>query len=186
MKVEVGCDLEEFKRYFRTLTGLHNYFRTLGLADDTLQELGSTEEEIIGKDPSHLIVWREANDIIGHAVWHETSTDEHREGDPRDRMDRKVLRELCGGRKENIVELHEIWLREEHRGKGHGKRFFDFFEGFIRKQGYISIVYYADHPAALAICRDRGWKEGFLTDENWSVFCSPLARINSLFLYTLG
>jgi len=96
VRIVAGCDLEEFKRYYRTLTGLHNYnyFRTLGLTDAALGELGSTEEEIIRRDPSHLIVWREADGIVGHAVWHETSTDEHREADPRDRMDREVLRKL--------------------------------------------------------------------------------------------
>jgi hypothetical protein len=30
---------------------------------------------------------------------------------------------------------------------------------------------YADHPAGTTICRNRGWREGFLTKENWSVFC---------------
>ncbi|MCK4439779.1 GNAT family N-acetyltransferase [Candidatus Bathyarchaeota archaeon] len=171
MRNVAGCDLEEYKRYYRTLDDLHNYFRTLGLTDATFGELGSTEEEIIKRDPSQLIVWRENNEIIGHAVWHETSTDEHREGDPRDREDRKVLRELCGGKKDNIVELHEIWLRKKHRGKGYGKGFFEFFEEFIRKRGYDSIVYYTDNPAAIAICRNRGWKESFLAKENWHVFC---------------
>lgn len=171
MRIDVGCDLEEYKEYYKTLDDLHNYFRTLGLTDVTFGELGSTEEEIIKRDPSHLIVWRENDEIIGHAVWHKASTDEHKEGDPRDREDREVLRELCGGKKDNIVELHEIWLRKKYRGKGYGKRFFEFFEKFIRKKGYDSIVYYADHPAAITLCRDRGWKEGFLEKINWYVFC---------------
>ena len=115
----VGFDLEEYKKYYRTLDDLHNYYRSLELTDVTFGELGSTEEEIIKRDPSHLIVWRDKNEIIGHAVWHEASTDEHRIGDPRDREDREVLRKLCGGKKENIVELHEIWLRKKHRGKGY-------------------------------------------------------------------
>lgn len=171
MRIDVGCDLEEYKRYYKTLDDLYNYFRTLGLTDVTFGELGSTEEDIIKRNPSHLIVWRENNIIIGHAVWHETSTDEHREGDARDREDREVLRELCGGKKDNIVELHEIWLRKKYKGKGYGKSFFEFFEEFIRKKGYDSIVYYADHPAAIAICRKRGWNEGLLAKENWRVFC---------------
>jgi GNAT superfamily N-acetyltransferase len=49
--------------------------------------------------------------------------------------------------KESIVELHEIWLIEKYRGKGYGKRFFEFFEEFIRRKGYDSLVYYADHPS---------------------------------------
>jgi len=30
------------------------------------------------------------------------------------------------GEKRDFVELHELWLTEEHREKGHGKLFFDF------------------------------------------------------------
>ncbi len=171
MRIDVGCGLEEYKRYYKTLDDLQNYFRTLGLTDVTFGELGSVEEEIIKSDPSHLIVWRKNNQIVGHAVWHEASTDEHREGDPRDEEDKEVLRNLLGGKKDNIVELHELWLKEDYRGKGYGKRFFEFFEGFIRKKGYDSIVYYTDNPAAIALCRNRGWKEGFLVKEEWYVFC---------------
>jgi len=174
MKFEVGCDLEEFKRYYKTLDDLHNYFRTLGLADVKFGGLGAVEEEIIKRDQSHLIVWRENDEIIGDAIWHETSTDEHRKGDPRDNEDRIILRRLLGGRKDNIVELHEVWLKTKHRGKGYGKKFFEFFEEFIRKKGYDSIVYYTDHPAAIAICRKRGYKEGFLEKEKWHVFCLSL------------
>jgi len=65
MKFVVGCDLEEFKRYYRTLDDLHSYFKTLGLADVKLGELGKVEAGIIKRDPSHLIVWREKSRIIG-------------------------------------------------------------------------------------------------------------------------
>ena len=171
MKFVVGCDLEEYKRYYRTLDDLHDYFKTLGLTDVKFGELGATEERIIKRDPSHLIVWRENDDIIGHAVWHETNTEEHRKGDTRDKEDKEILRRLLGGKKDNIVELHEIWLRKKHRGKDYGKRFFEFFEHSIRNKGYDSIVYYTDNPAAVAICRKRGYKESFLEKEKWYVFC---------------
>lgn len=65
------------------------------------------------------------------------------------------------GASKDFVELHELWLRVEHRRKGLGKRFFRFFEGFVAGKGFDSVVYYADHPAALAICRKRGYKEAF-------------------------
>jgi len=169
MKFVVGCDLEEFKRYYQTLNELHDYFKTLRLADVKFGQLGAIEEGIIKRDSSHLIVWKENNEIIGHAIWHPSNTDEHRIGDPRDEEDKKILRGLLGGKKD-FVELHEIWLRKKHRGKGYGKRFFEFFEDFVRKQGYDSIVYYTDNPAAIAICRKRGYKEDFLTKENWNVF----------------
>lgn len=52
MRIDVGCDLEEYKRYYRTLDDIHTYFRTLGLTDVTFGELGSAEEEIIKRDPS--------------------------------------------------------------------------------------------------------------------------------------
>jgi GNAT superfamily N-acetyltransferase len=125
LKIVVGCELEEFKEYYKT-----NGFA----GEQGIGELGITEEKIISQDPAHLIVWRENNEIIGDAIWHETGTEEHRKGDPRDREDREMLRKLCGGKKENIVELHEIWLKKEHRGKGYGKKFFEFFEEFIRKK----------------------------------------------------
>jgi len=167
MKLVVGCELEEFKEYYRRLALDGEWRGTFGFTE----ELGTSWEKILIENPSLLIVWRENDEIIGHAIWHETSTDEHREGDFRDEEDREVLRELCGGKRENIVELHEVWLRKKHRGRSYGKRFFEFFESFIREKGYHSIVYYADHPAAIAICRNRGWKEGFLTQEKWYVFC---------------
>jgi len=165
MKFVVGCDLEEFKRYYQTLNELHDYFKTLRLADVKFGQLGNVEEGIIKRDPSHLIVWREHNEIIGHAIWHPSNTDEHRIGDPRDKEDKKILRGLLGGKK-NFVELHEVWLRKKHRGKGYGKRFFEFFEDFVRKRGYDSIVYYTDNSAAIATCRKRGYKEDFLKKEN--------------------
>jgi len=162
MRFVVGCELDEFKEYYK-----RNGFA----GEQGTGELGITEEKIITQDPTHLIVWRENNEIIGDAIWHETSTDEHRKGVPREREDKEILRKLCGGKKDNIVELHEVWLKKEYRRKGFGKRFFEYFEEFIRRKGYDSIVYYADDPAAIAICRKRGWKEGLLAKENWYVFC---------------
>ena len=161
MEIVVGYDLEEFKRYYKKLALDKEWIGTFGFTE----ELDTRWEKVLVENPDLLLVWRDNDRIIGHATWHETSTDEHREEDPRDREDRGVLRELCGGKKDNMVELHEIWLRKKYRGKGYGKRFFEFFEDFIRKKSYDSIVYYADHPAAIAICRNRGWKEGFLAKE---------------------
>jgi len=144
MKLVVGCDFDEFKSY---------YNRTVGT-------LGGAEEYWVTEDPSHLIVWRENNEVIGHAIWHEANTEEHRRGDLRDREDREILEELLGGKKD-FVELHEVWLKKKYRGKGYGKRFFEFFEEFIENRGYDSIIYYAYHPAAIAICRKRGYKEAY-------------------------
>ncbi|MDH5482443.1 MAG: GNAT family N-acetyltransferase [Candidatus Bathyarchaeota archaeon] len=173
MRFVVGCDLEAFKRYYRTLADLHGYYKTLGLGDVEFGELGLIEEGIIKRSPSHLIVWRKNDEIIGHAIWHEANTEEHRKGDPRDKEDKEALERLLGGKK-SFVELHEIWLRTEHRRKGYGKQFFEFFEQFIRKKGYASIIYYANHPAALAICRKRGCKEEYLSTMKEYVFYLPL------------
>ena len=174
MKFVVGCDLDEFKRYYKTLEDLHNYYKTLGLPIN-VAELDGAEEYWVTKDPSHLIVWRENSKIIGHAIWHPSTTDEHGQGDARDKEDMKILRRLLGGKK-SLVELHEMWLRTKHRGKGYGEKFFDFFEEFIKSRGHDSIVYYTNHPNAIAICRKRGYKEGFLAKENWHVFCLSLNR----------
>jgi len=165
MKVVVGCDLEDFKEYYK---------RTMGW------ELDVTEENIIMENPSHLILWREDHQIIGHAIWHESNTEEHRKGLPRDKMDREILKNLLKGKKD-FIELHEIWLRKEHRGKGYGRKFFEFFEEFVRNRGYDSIVYYADHPAAIAICRQRGYEEAYgveLAGKTYYVFYLSLRKKN--------
>ncbi len=169
MRFEVGCDIEQFKRYYRKLAEDKEWQGTFGFTE----ELGTSWENILVENPSLLIVMRENDEIIGHLIWHESSTDEHRKGDPRDEEDMKILNKLAG-RKEDLVELHEIWLRQNYRGKGFGKRLFEFIEDFLSARGYRSFVYYADHPAAIAICRKRGYKEDFMDKEKWYVFYHSL------------
>ena len=147
MEFEVGCDLEEFKRYLKK-TGRYS-------KEGELDWL----EAYLRKGLLNLIVWRKDGEVVGHAIWHESNADEHRKGDPRDEEDREALRRLLGG-KSDFVELHEVWLLEEYRGKGYGERFFEFFEEYMRNRSYHRIIFYAHHPAALAICRKRGYKEG--------------------------
>lgn len=155
MRFEVGCDpeSEEFKEYW-SRNGYSQEYK--GYNHDKLLEM---LVDVIKGNSLQLIVWRENGKIVGHAVWHESNTEEHRKGVPRDKEDREALEKLLGGKK-NFVELHEIWLIEEHRGKGYGKMFHEFFEKFIEEKGYSDIVFYADHPAAVAICRKQGCKEG--------------------------
>jgi GNAT superfamily N-acetyltransferase len=147
VEFEVGCDLEEFKRYLRK-TGRYG-------KEGELEWL----ETFLRKGLLNLIVWRLDGEVVGNAIWHESNTDEHRKGDPRDEDDKAALRKLLGG-KGHFVELHEVWLLEEHRGKDYGERFFEFFEKYMQNRGYDRILFYAHHPAALAICRKRGYKEG--------------------------
>jgi GNAT superfamily N-acetyltransferase len=159
VRFDVGCDLEEFREYW----GRNGY-------DGNLDYLMN----VVVKDKSQLIVWREKGKVVGHSVWHESNTREHREGDARDREDREALQRLLGG-KRDFVELHEVWLMEEYRGKGYGRRFFDFFEAFMRSRGYADLVFYAHHPAALAICHARGYKDGgYLEGLKEYVFYHPL------------
>lgn len=130
----------------------------------------------------------ENDQIIGHAIWHESSSKEHKPGDKRDSEDLRILEQLLGGEKE-FVELHELWLTQEHRGKGYGKKFFDFFEELMRKEGHEDTIFYAYNSAALTICRKRGYKEieGFVAtgiEENWeemSIFHKDLNVKNSLY-----
>jgi len=68
---------------------------------------------------------------------------------------------------------------KEYRGNGYGKRFFEFFEEFIKRKGYDSFVYYADHPAALAICRKRGYLEDYLESVGEYVFYTQLKKQTS-------
>jgi len=70
MRFVVGCDFEEFKRYSKR-DGVRADLEVLKI--------------LLPKDSSCLIVWKENNEIIGHAIWHETNTEEHRKGDPRDK-----------------------------------------------------------------------------------------------------
>ena len=143
----VGCDFEEFRRYLKKAR--------LYKEEGELERL----EAYLKNGLFNLIVWQLDNEVVGNAIWHESSTDEHKKGDPRDEEDREALRRLLGG-KRDFVELHEVWLLEEHRGKGYGERFFEFFEEYMRSKGHERIVFYAHHPAALAICRKHGYKEG--------------------------
>ncbi len=46
----------------------------------------------------------------------------------------------------------------------------------MKKRGYSSFVYYADHPAAIAICRKRGYKEAFMKKEKMHVFYLSLKQ----------
>ena len=124
----VGCELDEFRRYYRD-------------ANLPWGDLGEAEESHVMTDPSHLITWRKNNQIIGHAIWHESNTEEHTSGgNPRNSDDRRILQALLGPGTD-FVELHEVWLLREHRGKGYGKEFFEFFEDFISRRGHRKIVY---------------------------------------------
>jgi GNAT superfamily N-acetyltransferase len=171
LKIVVGCDIEEFKRYYGKLAEDKDWQGTFWFTE----ELGTDWERILVENSSLLIDLRENHEIVGHRIWHESNTDEHRRGDPRDEEDRQILKKLAEV-KGGSCELHEIWLRQEFRGKGYGKRFFEFFEDFLKKRGYSSFVYYADHPAALAICRERGYKEAFMEKERWYVFYHSLEQ----------
>ena len=166
----VGYDLDKFKEYYSTLTDLHDYYRSRGLVHSDTFELGDAEKHHIERNSRYLIVWTSKGGIIGHNIWHETSTDEMTPGDPRDDDDREILKQLFGGEKENLVELHELWLRTEHRGEGHGRQFFTFFEDFVSQNGFDGIVHYTDHAAVIALCRRRGYKEAYLEKLGWHVF----------------
>lgn len=173
MEFVVGCDLEEFKRYYRKLA-LDMEWRSI---EGFSEELGEGWDRRLAENPSLLIVWKFGGEVVGHAIWHESSTEEHREGDARAWEDREILERLVGGKGE-FVELHEVWLRKEFRGRGFGERFFEFFEEFMQSKGYGGIVYYADHPAAIAICRRRGYKEEYWKEKNWRVFYLQLNTQN--------
>ena len=137
-----GCEIEE----------LEEYFNRIGVA------LGEIERRLIKEKSERLIVWRENGVIIGHSIWHSSNTRFHPDGEPREEDDRDILENVLEVRGD-FIELHEIWLSNMARGKGYGKQFFDFFEDMVKQKGYRSIVYYADHPAALSICRSRGYRE---------------------------
>jgi GNAT superfamily N-acetyltransferase len=167
MKFVEGCGFREFSAYLTKL-GLY-------AGEGELERLGSRLES--GR--SALIVFRENDEIIGHAIWHESNTEEHSKGSPREKEDREILRGFMGKGK-NFVEFHELWLTKEHRGKGYGKLFFDFFKDYIERRGYDSIVYYAFDPAAVAICRKRGYKEAYGLKE-----AGPYGKVETMYVFYL-
>ncbi len=167
MRFVEGCGFEEFAGY---LTNIGQY-----TAKGELEKL----KIYLDSRLFNLIVFRENDEIIGHAIWHETNTEEHRRGDPRDKEDKEILWRFFGGKKD-FVELHELWLTKKHRGKGYGKRIFDFFEEYIRNKGYDSIVFYAFDPAAVAICRQRGYKEAYGLKE-----AGPYGEIETCYVFYL-
>jgi GNAT superfamily N-acetyltransferase len=174
----IGYDLEQFKRYYCSLNDLHRFYKSRKLAESTTSALGGAELSHIKRNPTHLIVWKQGDETVGHTIWHETSTDEMIPGDPRDEEDRRALHNLFNGEKDNLVELHEVWLRTEKRGRGYGSRFFEFFEGFAAKRGFDGIVYYTDNPSAIALCRKRGYREAPepLEGEGFYIFVHLLGK----------
>ena len=177
MEFGIGYDLEMFKKYYRTLHDLKRFYESHGTREiaDTF-EIGEDELNHIKRDSNHLIIWKDNDTIVGHCIWHETSTSEMIAGDPRDDQDRDILQTLFNGVRENLVELHEVWLRTEFRRKGFGEQFFDFFEKFVAKLGFAGIVHYTDNPAGVKICRKRGYSEAVEPPElgGWYVFTKLL------------
>jgi len=167
MKFVVGCDFQEFAKY---LARIGQY-----VASGELEKL----KAYLDSGLLNLIVFRENDKIIGHAIWHETNTEEHRKGDPRDKEDKEILHRFLG-QKKDFVELHELWLTKEHRGRGYGKQFFDFFEKYIRDKGYDSLAFYAFDPAAVAICRRRGYEEAYGVTE-----AGPYGEIETCYVFHL-
>ena len=66
MKFVEGCNFEEFRAY---LAKIGQY-----TAEGALEKL----KGYLDSKHFHLIVFRENSKIIGHAIWHETNTEEHR------------------------------------------------------------------------------------------------------------
>jgi len=139
-----GGDIEE----------LRAHLESLGLS------LGATEERLIREKPERLIMWRDNGTLVGHAIWHASNTKQHPDGEPREPDDKRILEEELKV-KGDFIELHEIWLNNTYRGRGYGLKFFDYFEEMVESKGFKSIVYYADHPAAMVICFRRGYKHAF-------------------------
>lgn len=168
----VGYDFDKFEQYYRTLENLRRFYVSRTGRDPDLVGLGEDERNHIKRNPEHLIIWMDKDEIVGHTVWHETSTEEMIPGDPRE--DSKILRDFFGERRDNLVELHEVWLQPKYRRMGFGKQFFSFFAGFARERGFNGIVYYTDDPGGIALCRSMGYKEALLQDEGWYVFALTL------------
>jgi hypothetical protein len=97
VRFDVGCDLDEFRRYHRN-SGIHKYLKSVGVTDVVFGELGPIEEAHIGRDPSHLIVWIEGSEIIGHVIWHEERIESF--VGPEEEEVREVLERLLGEKRD--------------------------------------------------------------------------------------
>ena len=136
---------------------LTTHLKSIGL------KLGQTERRLIAETPERLILWYYSDQIVGHAIWHSSNTKIHPDGEPRDPEEKKILEqelEVEG----DFIELHEIWLADEYRGRGFGSEFFKYFENVVTSKGFKVIVYYADDPTALNICLKRGYKKAWGVD----------------------
>lgn len=158
-----------------SLTDFEDYYSTAGLP---WGKLGNVERSHIVSNPDHLILFEDKGKIIGHAIWHESNSEEHTPGGrPREADDRRTLRRLVGRRK-GFIELHELWVTPGRRGRGCGMKFLDFFERFAADRGFTHIVHHAFDPAALALCRKRGYREEFGVKSDMTpvlyVFCLDL------------
>jgi hypothetical protein len=84
MRFVEGCDFGEFSRY---LAKLGQY-----TGDGELDKLRRSLESGL----FNLIVFRKDREIAGHAIWHETNTEEHRKGNPREKEDKEILQGFIG------------------------------------------------------------------------------------------
>jgi len=116
--------------------------------------------------------------VVGTAIWHESNTDEHRKGDPKHEEDREaLLRRLV--RSGILLGGVRFGFWKSIEKKVMARCFFELFEEYMRSKGYERIVFYANHPATLAICRKRGYKKGGCIDiegEVEYVFYLPLRK----------
>ena len=131
MRLDVGCDLDEFRRYQRK-SGIHEYLKSVGVTDVVYGELGPIEVTHIERDPSHLIVWREGSEIIGHVIWHEERIEGFRE--PGEEEVREVLERLLG-EKRDFVEFHRVWLEKSIGERGMARNSLSFSKTLLRKEG---------------------------------------------------
>ncbi len=164
----IGYDLIEFEKYYKTIWD--------AIPGREQPYLSTVERKLLVENPSRLIGWRKGHNLIGHAIWHETFTERHREGVPREEDDKKILEELIS-RGKRCVELHEIWLKVEFRGYGYGKLFFPFFENLMAGKGFEFIIYYTNNEVAIKICRQRGYTESYGVKADpftWYVFVLKL------------
>lgn len=64
---------------------------------------------------------------------------------------------------------------KEYRKRGCGKQFLDYFEDYMKSNGCADLVFYADHPAALAALRRHDYREvGYLEGSKEYVFYHTL------------
>ncbi len=125
--------------------------------------------------PPHLMICR-GKDVIGHVIWGGAGIDDAGRRLSEDGR-REVLAMLPDDRK-GYLELREIWLRSEYRGRDYELKILRLFEDFARGRGHAAIVAMPRDGATVSLLRNAGYEEVALAGSDRALFSSLGGRLS--------